>query len=120
MGNRISTPQAVAVEILLVIEERLKVQDFVERFKLAVVSSDPKKWVKEMYPNWAKRPSTADAEPVTITEDANLDQQLAQPGEWVFAEEISPEEALAMLREDEGEGQMIGGMADLGGEWMEA
>jgi hypothetical protein len=101
------------VEILLVMEERGKAHDFAERFKLAVVSAtDPQRWVREMFPEWV-RPD--DSEPTTVGVDEDLD--LADTsGQWVFTDTMTPEEILADLAT---EGQMVGGIADLGGDWIE-
>jgi hypothetical protein len=62
----------------------------VERFKLAVVSSDPAKWVSTMFPAWTGRDAAAE-------EDLDLSNT---EGTWVFEDtEVTPEEAEAAFAE---------------------
>ena len=71
-------------------EEHLKVTDFVERFKLAVVTANPTEWVPRLFPQWV--PSGDESE-----DDLDLGDT---EGEWVFEEsEVTPEEAERVLQE---------------------
>ena len=89
----VSEVQDAAVEVLLVMEERLRTTSFVERFKLAVVSADPKWWIPKMFPEW----SAPSERVVENTEDLDLDEENV---EWVFEEgEIDPAEAQRLLEE---------------------
>ena len=95
--------QALGVEYLLVTEERLKVREFVERFRLALVTHDPKTWVRRLYPDWAKRAPKADTEPeVEQVEEVTefTDKDLANPeGVFMFPEDMTPEEAERLWQE---------------------
>ena len=71
-------------------EERLKVTDFVERFKLAIVSANPSEWVPRMFPQWASPGAES-------SEDLDLDS--IEGEELVFTEQVTPEEAEELLRE---------------------
>lgn len=85
-GLHLSRIQAAAVELVLVSEERLKAQDFVDRFKLAVVSHDPQRWVSTMFPDWQKDEPTTEV----VTEDTDLEDT---EGTWVFEDSVTQEEA---------------------------
>lgn len=81
---------------MLIAEERVKAHDFVDRFKLAVVSADPGTWVNKMFPNWAKD-DTENEEETTSEEDLDLGDT---SGTWVFEnEDITPEEAERAMAE---------------------
>ena len=71
-------------------EERLKVIDFVERFKLAVVTANPSEWVPRMFPQWTSPGAESE-------EDLDLDN--IEDEELVFTEEVTPEEAERLLQE---------------------
>lgn len=98
-GLHISPVQEAALELLLVDEERLKAASFVERFKLAVLGHDPKRWLPVLFPGWVKegephRPS--DAEVVDATTEDLSDTE----GTWIFEDsEVTPEEAERALAE---------------------
>lgn len=68
--------QHFAVELLLVRDERLRSEDFAQRFKLAVVSHDPQRWIFRMFPQWE-----AAQEPVRAEE---FDDALVDADEVVY------------------------------------
>lgn len=73
------------MELILISEERLKVEDFVERFKLSVVGADPQEWMPKMFPEWIRGP-----EPETDDDDLGGDEEVT----WVFEQQdVTPEEA---------------------------
>lgn len=86
---------------MLVAEERIKALDFMDRFKLAVVSADPGTWVSKMFPNWSgEQKATEEAPP---TDDIDLEDTADTT--FVFEnEDVTPEEAEAALAEMMAEG----------------
>jgi hypothetical protein len=85
---------------MLIAEERVKVHDFVDRFKMAVVSSDPGTWVHRMFPQWmqAEQSEQTVTEAVPAEEDEDLDLDDTE-GTWIFTGEVTPEEAEAAFAE---------------------
>src|SRR5690606_29158210 len=98
--KRLSRVQAVAMEILLVSQERRKARDFVDRFKLALVGNDPGTWVDKVFPDWAV-PKTENPSPsyVQYVDEVTEEDLIDTEGEWRFKEVISPEEAERVLAE---------------------
>jgi hypothetical protein len=81
-------------------KERIKVREFVDQFKLAMVGHDPATWVTKMFPNWPTPEN--DSEKIVQVEylDEVSDEDLMDTGgEWRFREKISPEEAERVLAE---------------------
>lgn len=93
-GLHLSPVQDAAVELLLIAEERLKAESFSERFKMAVISADPVRWVPEMYPQWVKN---SEPEEEVGVEDFDLADD-GDPTTWVF-EDVDPQEAVRTLEE---------------------
>lgn len=59
--------------------------------KLAVVSSDPDRWLPILFPQAVARESQPE-----VTNDYDLSDTT---GQWVFTEEMTPEKAQALLAE---------------------
>ena len=86
-------------------EERLKVTDFVERFKLAVVTANPVEWVPRMFPQWTARQEPEPEDDLDLSDTE---------GEWVFEDtDVTPEEAERVLREMTAEPGGVIGFDDL-------
>lgn len=86
-GLHLSSVQSAAVELLLLNDERLKVENFVERFKLSVVSANPSEWLPKMFPEWIRQPE----EQIEDTDDLDLSDT---EGTWIFEQQdVTPEEA---------------------------
>lgn len=91
---------------MLIAGERFKVEAFTERFKMAVVSNNPDRWVPLMYPQWvtASREGVKVVEVIEGDDLAELDLENTE-GEWIFTEELTAEdvqETLAAMRAEGG------------------
>ena len=93
-GIHLSPVQDYAVELLLISEERNKVQDFVDQFRLTMIGHDPGTWIPEMFPEWGQ----GRTEEVIVTDLEDFDFSDTR-GEWVFTEDVTPEEAEAIMAE---------------------
>lgn len=71
-------------------EERLRVEDFKRDLKVAVVGSDPGRWIPVLFPE-----SVPKSQKVDDDEDLDLGDTT---GEWIF-DEVPPEEAVKTLQE---------------------
>lgn len=94
LGAHLSRVQSMAVEVMLMAEERVKVRDFVDRFRLALVAHDPGTWIERMFPGWG---ASEPEEQVLTVED--FDVTSSGEVEYVFTDTVTPEEAEAILQE---------------------
>ncbi len=84
--------QEYALDLVILAEARSKTEERMEQFKLAMISYDPK-FIKVMYPEWAKKVEENKVER-EVTE-ADLEDTT---GEWKFTDQVSPEDAEAILQ----------------------
>ncbi len=90
----------MGLELLLLDKERIKVRDFVDRFKLALIAHDPNTWVEEMFPEWVDKSTDDEGQTVEyIKEVSDHDLMSPEGGEWRFEEKVTPEEAEKILAE---------------------
>lgn len=69
----------------MVAEARQRAEDFGERFKLAVITADPKRFIPLMFPEWQKKPEEED--------------DLDEGGTYRFTEPVDPAEAERVLQD---------------------
>lgn len=89
-----SPPQEFAAELLLIGGEREKVEDLTERLKLSLISHDPARFIPMVFPDWVA--GVDEQEP---PEEVSGSADPFDPGETVFTQDMTQEEAEAMLEE---------------------
>jgi hypothetical protein len=95
-GKRLSKAQRLAVELLVVEESRLKSKEMGDRLRLALVTADPDRFLRPMFPE-------AFVDEAGITSDVPLDQEGNIDSEDVIfdfskSEITNPEEAEELIR----------------------
>jgi hypothetical protein len=75
---------------MMVLESRDRGQKYVDDVKMALVSAEPSRWIRLVFPNTE----------VSVPESMAFDEDdLNTDGEWKFTGPVTPEEAQAMLAE---------------------
>jgi hypothetical protein len=92
--------QEFAIKLLMIGENHLRTEDFLDKLRLALITHDPNNMVK-VYPKWDKREATEE------------DIQTTQGSSWEF-EEFDPRDAEQILSDllSNSSGRLT--MADLG------
>lgn len=88
--------QEYALQVLMLLDLKERNERFLDSFKMALISHDPARFVKVLYPQWSEGEAAEE-------DDLGLDSH--EGGEWHFAHPMDPEEAEEVMRMMESEVQ---------------